>query len=123
MKNTLAVDKHARKVPCEKLEYSGYHSNSWFKPEDNDGINPIFGEKESNKRIFFGWFSFNSPYTMSLQEEYYIVPTLDLIGIIGGTLGMFIGFSFYGTYTDIIDIIQSLASRINYRGKYWQILF
>ena len=120
LKNTLAVDKHAKKVPCEKVDYSGYHISSWFNPEDNVGI---FGGKESNKRIFIGGFSFNPPYTMSLQEEYYIVPTLDLIGIIGGTLGMFIGFSFYGTYTDIIDIIQSLASRINYRGKYWKILF
>ena len=120
LKNTLAFDKHAKKVPCEKLEYSGYHIASWFNSEENVSINALLGGKDSDKRIFIGGFSFNPPYTMSLQEEYYIVPTLDLIGIIGGTLGMFIGFSFYGTYTDIIDIIQSLASRINYRGKYWK---
>ena len=97
--------KHAKTVPCEKLEYSGQY------------ITQLLSSEASSNRLFIVMFSFKSPYTMTLNEEYYIVPTLDLIGIIGGTLGMFIGFSFYGTYSDIIDIIQFLASKINCKGK------
>ena len=37
--------------------------------------------------------------------EYYLMEWLDLIGIIGGTLGLMIGFSFMGSVTSIVDMI------------------
>ena len=57
-----------------------------------------------------------SEYMMTLNEEYYVVPTLDLIGIIGGTLGIFVGFSFYGTFEDILDITVKLTSKLCPKG-------
>ena len=45
---------------------------------------------------------------MTLEEEYYTVPIFDLIGLVGGTLGMFTGFSFYGTISDILSLTVSL---------------
>ena len=52
-----------------------------------------------------------------LTEEYYIVPTLDLIGLIGGTLGMFIGFSFYGTFADALTLALYIAKKMKNAGK------
>ena len=37
--------------------------------------------------------------------EYYLMEWLDLIGIIGGTLGLMIGFSFMGSVSSIVDMI------------------
>ena len=54
---------------------------------------------------------------MLLAEEYYIVPTLDLIGLIGGTLGMFVGFSFYETFADALSLTISIAKKMTNAGK------
>ena len=37
--------------------------------------------------------------------EYYLMEWLDLVGIIGGTLGLMIGFSFMGSVTSVVDMI------------------
>ena len=41
---------------------------------------------------------------VKLQEEYLIYGIVDLIGIVGGNLGLFIGFSFYDVIKCILDI-------------------
>ena len=64
-----------------------------------------------------GYYYGLSEPMMTLNEEYYVVPTLDLIGIIGGTLGIFVGFSFYGTFKDILDITVNLISKLCLKGK------
>ena len=61
-----------------------------------------------NKSHFLVFYTFNLPETMTLIEEYYTVSTFDLIGLVGGTLGIFIGFSFYGTLSDILSLVASL---------------
>ena len=65
----------------------------------------------SNKSHFFVHYSFDVPETMTLREEFYTVPLLDLIGLVGGTLGMFIGFSFYGSISDIFRLTESLVMK------------
>ena len=65
----------------------------------------------NNKSHFFVHYSFDVPETMTLREEYYTVPLLDLIGLVGGTLGMFIGFSFYGSISDILSFTESLVMK------------
>ena len=38
-----------------------------------------------------------------VHQEYYIYGPLEFIGTVGGTLGLFIGFSFYDFIVAIID--------------------
>ena len=38
-------------------------------------------------------------------EEVYIVDGLDLLSSVGGALGLFIGFSFYGRLSILLDIL------------------
>ena len=78
--------------PCEILEYHTikYKSRTW--------------ENITNK-ITMNVF-FNS-YDLSVQEEYLIYGEVDLVGIIGGNLGLFIGFSFFGFINEIINSIAN----------------
>ena len=38
------------------------------------------------------------------QIEYFIYDTLSMVGTVGGTLGLFVGFSFYDFISMIIDL-------------------
>ena len=56
-------------------------------------------------------YTFDSPQTMTVQKENYIVTFTDLIGIVGGTLGMFIGFIFYD---NILVSVEYLIMIVNW---------
>ena len=43
--------------------------------------------------------------TRQMQIEYAVYDTLSLVGTIGGTLGLFVGFSFYDFIAMIIDFL------------------
>ena len=98
------VKENSKLEPCTKFEYTG---NFKLLPE-----NAMF--KETN---FIIRYQFQQPETVLLIEEYYVMPTLDLIGLIGGTLGIFVGFSFYGTFADALSLILSIAKKMTNPGK------
>ena len=50
---------------------------------------------------------FARPYKMTTYEEYLLYDFTELVGSVGGTLGLFIGFSFY-------DIILKITYLINF---------
>ena len=51
---------------------------------------------------------------MKVQEEYLIYDEVGLIGSVGGTFGMFIGFSFANIVSLILNQIQISALDITY---------
>ena len=64
------------------------------------------------------WTGYNKPGTLTLQisfvsnevkvqEQYFIYSTVDLIGIVGGNLGLFIGFSFFDKIKQMISFITN----------------
>ena len=77
---------------CKNLEYSG---------------DVVYDQKLlyfKNATVGFGYgFSSNS---IILYEEYLIVDIISVIGSVGGTLGMCIGFSFTGVISFLINILQ-----------------
>ena len=49
------------------------------------------------------------------SQEYLIYDTLSLIGTLGGTLGLFVGFSFYDFLTMISSfILKKVSSKVRY---------
>merc|ERR1712115_539223 len=55
-------------------------------------------------------YNFESPHQMRIVEEYLIYDAFAMIGAIGGTLGLFIGFSF----SDIISLgLKNLCNCFN----------
>ena len=49
--------------------------------------------------------------TIEVNQEYIIYDATGFIGSIGGTLGLFIGFSFRDVLEAVLDFLQSFASR------------
>ena len=49
--------------------------------------------------------------TIEVNQEYIIYDVTGFIGSIGGTLGLFIGFSFRDVLEAVLDFLQSFASR------------
>ena len=109
--DSLKKDVNVNTVPCDDLGYTGTYITDVIETT-------IFSEEflcednwDSEKSQFLVSYTFDLPETMTVHEEYYIVPIFDLIGLVGGTLGMFIGFSFYDTISDIIILTVSLITK------------
>ena len=85
------VLKNQCKNPCEEIEYFG-RTHKWLDYETPDvlTLNIRFVSNE-----------------VKVQEQYFIYSTVDLIGIIGGNLGLFIGFSFFDKFKQMISFITN----------------
>ena len=84
---------------CTILQYSGEVEFD----VDMSGFNPLL---YGTHQVYLG-YNFAPPRTITIHEEYLIYDTIGLIGSIGGTLGMFIGFSFSST-------LGALMQKLNY---------
>ena len=68
----------------------------WHFKEDWEVAFPVTDYEEGHENLTFKFsYTFDSPEALTVEVETYIVTFFDLIGIIGGTLGLFIGFAFY----------------------------
>ena len=83
--------------PCISLEYTG----TVVKEKEKYSSNALMWN--------YGFVSHNMP----VYEEYYLYDSTDIIGLIGGTLGMFIGFSIFDTIMAILSQIRSLFRKIS----------
>ena len=77
------------KNPCHIVEYVGRSE----EPIDENGIDTLY--------LIISFVS----NEVKMQEEYLIYSEVDLIGIIGGNLGLFVGFSFFGKIKQLIYLI------------------
>ena len=55
--------------------------------------------------------SFTAP-TVIVSEEYLIYDSVGMIGSVGGSLGLFLGFSFLGLLSDLIDFVQRKLDQV-----------
>ena len=65
---------------------------------------------DMNHTTYFS-YSIKAPATMRVNEEYLIYDFVGLVGSVGGTLGMFIGFSFMNVISDVLIYIKSLLEK------------
>ena len=47
-----------------------------------------------------------------IKKEYLIMNEMSLVGNVGGTLGMFVGFSFIGTIEWLMDILSKFKNHV-----------
>ena len=83
---------------CTIQEYSGRIDYLKEKKEPSC-------EEGKNSTLTFS-VRFASPYMMTFSEEYLIYNVLGMVGSVGGTLGLFLGFSFYDTIVKLTTLIR-----------------
>ena len=86
---------------CSTIDYTG--RIIYENQEEKD-----YNIKKYNKNIYTMEleYVFSSPEVVTVNEEYLIYDLMSMIGSIGGSLGLCIGFSFSGLISSIISIIQ-----------------
>ena len=69
-----------------------------------------------NDRFFHFSYTFES-MSMTMVQEYYIYDTIGFISSVGGTLGLFIGFSFYDVIKKLLDYVMQKTRQIQERAQ------
>ena len=59
-----------------------------------------------NETYFSLAIRYNSPATVTVHEEYIVIDFYGMFGIVGGTLGLFVGFSFFDVLTYLITFFS-----------------
>ena len=80
---------------CDTMDYSG---------EETSGNLSTYG----NNAAFGFQYSFPVTKAITVHKEYVIYDAISMIGSVGGTLGMFIGFSFTGLIPSIMKLLQNV---------------
>ena len=91
------LSKYKCPKPCSILEYSGKLDYLELKYD-----NP--------KNTMIVYLRFQSPEVLTIYEEYLIYDFNGMLGSIGGTLGMFVGFSFSSIIELLINFIKNCKS-------------
>ena len=92
-----------------KFISSGNFSRSCTKSQYSGEIEEI-KIKEDDKNVFTLAYTFSLPETTLVNEEYLIYDIVGVVGSVGGTLGMFIGFSFIGVFSFLFDCVRKISS-------------
>ena len=79
--------------PCTLLQYKSVGA-TWYNPKQHEAMFRM---------------TFHKPPRVTVKEEYLIYDLLTMIGAVGGTLGIFIGFSFHDLFK---GIWSSCTSRV-----------
>ena len=82
--------------PCSIVQYTG-RVDYWEDANSN---------LETSSFTFY--LRFSQPLTSTVNQEYIIYDIFGMIGSVGGTLGIFIGFSFSGMLSFITHIFKNL---------------
>ena len=80
---------------CSILEYSG-KIEYWDPKSDSETPNTTFAIT----------IRFAYPATLKVFEEYLIYDIIGMVGSVGGTLGMFIGFSFIDVVSRVFSFLR-----------------
>ena len=107
-------------APCTKIEYTGKELEhiriDGMKKIVYDDFGDAFVDLPPNfndKITVIFTYKFDTPETTDVFSEYIIVDTMTMIGSIGGTLGLYVGFNFFDFAMQIMGWIQMLVVKIS----------
>ena len=82
------------KQSCSTIQYSG----------------KVVQEDTSKAKMIRLTYKFAMPMRTQIYEEYIIMDGMNMVGVIGGTLGLFIELSFPGIITNLINYFRAKMS-------------
>ena len=90
---------------CSSLEYTG--SVDYLFP-----FKGIFYRTSNVNTTYFSLvIRYKPPGNEFVYEEYLIVDFYGMVGVVGGTLGLFVGFSFFNIIPFFIDLIKRMYNK------------
>ena len=101
--NDVMADQDECPNSCSTYEYSGRTTY------ENEG-------RYDNKMALLE-YKFSSPAFMKVHQEYLVFDTLGMLSAVGGTLGLFIGFSISKILSFILAEIQMLTTKFQRRSS------
>ena len=81
-------------IQCKITEYTAKTSKVQGDPKQ-------YGNRSAN--AFFG----HTSAFRTITEEYLIYDEIGVVGNVGGSLGLFLGFSFFGIFSDCLDFLRN----------------
>ena len=88
---TASLQNKGSCKPCTKYDYSG------TKTYESENVEDIY----LHRKVLTYQFAY--PQVLTIYQEYLIYDGIGMIGSVGGTLGMFIGFSFSNAVSLILN--------------------
>ena len=101
---------------CSALEYTGYVDYT-ASNVDITGEYGAFYWPKPNETYFSLTIRHKHPATVTINEEYVIIDFYGMVGVVGGTLGLFVGFSFFDVITLLMKFYQKVHDQINKRNS------
>ena len=93
---------------CSVLEYTGF--------VDYTGKDQLkFYTQNPNETFFSLAIRYKPPAMVTLYEEYLIIDSYGMVGVVGGTLGLFVGFSIFDVVTYVVTFFQKIHEIIHRR--------
>ena len=74
-------------------------------------ITDEFHYNDGTKSVYSLMYKFAVPEYVTTYEEYLIYDVIGMIGSVGGTLGMFIGFSFENLFSSCIQYVRNFSMK------------
>ena len=84
-------------------QYSALVGSVGLDYEDSESAESYFGFKKENRNLQF--ISRSTSNKRNIFEETLIFDDIALVGSLGGSLGLFVGFSFFGYVTPILEAV------------------
>ena len=85
-------------IQCEIKEYTAQVDKSSIEVND-------YGNRSADLMIV------HTSGLRTVTKEYLIFDEAGIVGNVGGSLGLFIGFSFFGFFSDFLDILRNKLTR------------
>ena len=98
---------YAKYKSCTKMEYQyvlGYSRELMNSSKNN--MRFVF-EFQASRSLSDGW---SLSVQKTIREEYYIMDPITFIGVLGGTVGMFVGLSFFDLSSRIVGLLFMLIT-------------
>ena len=92
----MSTNKDLQKTPCVTLEFDVSIQNTIaLAAVYGSDLRAAIAASWNGEPTYVLGYSFLTPESTTLVEEYLVLSLLDIIGNVGGNLGLFVGFSFY----------------------------
>lgn len=85
------------------ISYTDFLNNNSWNEAGND-------DERSRTLLAMKWI-FTSPYVTDSEVE-LVYDAKDLVAWLGGTIGLFVGYSIYDLFSQIIDLVFNYISRV-----------